>query len=197
MARGINLRTRLSLSRVTLGDNAPMRDAADAINGLQNDLTRWADALPFGAFGFRASRTNNGANIANGAFATLTFNKMDEDAEGWGKEAKTGGNQAQFYCPAGGSGLYLLDSMVYWGAASAGIVLIPRVLTPAGTYRPYQHGASTDRSTVTTLIRLNEGDAVEMHVANFSGGIRTPTYKATSAVDPTMPYVTAYRIMLL
>jgi len=197
MAKAINLGTRLSLPRITLGNDPTPKQLAAAFEDLQRNVLRWSDALPFGSFGFHVRRTNNGASIANGATGILKWNAADLDMENWWN----GGDQARFYCPPGGSGWYITHLNVYIGVtARSNWFPGVRRITVAGTVIPewQEQMVSTTRLQRSGIVRLEEGEGIEVFLYNASGAAIVPTYAARdTTVTPYFPQFRIARFCLL
>lgn len=196
MAKGINLRTRLSLSRPSLSGEPTPRQLAAAIEDMQRNLTRWSDALPFGGYGFEVRRTNNDASIANGAGAVLLYNSVVRDEEGW----TTGAAQGTFRVPEGGSGWYFANMSIYIGAPARSTWYPQiRVTSRVGTTlsRWALRGTAIDRIIVGGPVRLEEGEAIDTFLQNNSGFAIVPTFATNSNIQPYFPYFSVRRFALL
>lgn len=196
MAKSINLRTRLSLPRLSFGGDPTPKQLAAAIEDLQRNLLRWSDALPFGSFGFHARRTNNDASIANGALGICSWNAVDVDMENWWN----GGDQSRFFCPPGGGGWYITHLTMMIDAARSSWYYGVRRIQVDGTVIPEwsEGGVSTDRGQRVGIVRLEEGEGIEVFIYNGSGAAIVPTYLALyPSATPYFPQFRAARFCLL
>ena len=158
----------------------------------RRQLMRWANGLPFGRAGFHVTRTTDDAAIANAAAGTITFNNLVDDAENWW--APGASTQQTFTVPAGLSGVYHLESLVYAGGFASFWQLVLSVNGAAVT----RSGSSNDGfRAISATVPLNDGDTISVILVNFSGGAITPTAIAAGALEAAVPYLIAYRISLL
>lgn len=196
MARSINMRTRLSLPRVSFTGDPTPRQLAAAIEDLQRNLIRWSDSLPFGAFGFHAKRSTHDDSITNGSLGIVAFNAVNYDLEGWWG----GSNQERFYCPPGGSGWYAAEFFTFIDATLSEWFAGIRRITAAGAVVPETlvRQIGTDRCLVTAVVRLEDGDGIEAYIYNNTGTTLYPVYYAgDGSWIPASPSFRVLRISLL
>lgn len=155
------------------------------------------------AFGWELTRTAGSADLTIGTAAptALTFSEALWDPNGFWRNS---GDTRFVKVPPGGAGVYAIFGYVLWdisGAATTGAQTFIMRQAAGGTFEGIvtHYGAYPsnidDKTFVSTVARLNDGDTLYLGVSHLSGANRViETFPADASTNTRSPLFKGYRI---
>lgn len=171
----------------TTRNNLSLRNTED-VQGAFREVKRWADRLPLGAAGFLAwDNANQG--VGAGAAPTCRLNTLLQNRERWRLTDNS------FKVPPGLSGVYVLNTMLYW-AVGAVAISVSIAVNGVAVVQVVDPTAQLSNNCAATVL-LQEDDVITVQISNDSAGTITITSFSGGSFTPKVPFLSAWRISLL